>query len=46
VPIELGRRAAKGIAQPKLIEYDGTSHGLLVTERERVTRDLLQFLAV
>jgi non-heme chloroperoxidase len=45
VPIELGRRAAKGIAQSTLIEYDGTSHGLLVTERERVTRDLLQFLA-
>jgi non-heme chloroperoxidase len=46
VPLELtGRRAARGIAQSKLIEYAGTTHGLLVTERERVTRDLLAFLA-
>jgi non-heme chloroperoxidase len=45
VPIEPGRRAAKAIPRSKLIEYDGTSHGLLVTERERVTRDLLQFLS-
>ena len=46
VPLELtGRRAAKGIAQSKLIEYAGATHGLLVTERERVTRDLLAFLA-
>jgi pimeloyl-ACP methyl ester carboxylesterase len=45
VPLELtGRRAAKGIAQAKLIEYAGTTHGILVTERERVTRDLLAFL--
>jgi non-heme chloroperoxidase len=45
VPLELtGRRAAKGIAQSKLIEYAGATHGLLVTERERVTRDLLTFL--
>jgi non-heme chloroperoxidase len=46
VPLELtGRRAAKGIAQSRLIEYAGATHGLLVTERERVTRDLLAFLA-
>ena len=46
VPLELtGRRAAKGIAQSKLIEYAGATHGLLVTERERVTRDLLAFLS-
>jgi non-heme chloroperoxidase len=45
VPIELGRRAAKGIRQSKLIEYEGATHGLLVTERDRVTRDLLDFLA-
>ncbi len=45
VPLELtGRRAAKGIAQSKLIEYAGATHGLLVTERERVARDLLAFL--
>jgi non-heme chloroperoxidase len=47
VPLELtARRAAAGIKQAKLIEYPGTSHGLLVTERERVTRDLLEWLAV
>jgi pimeloyl-ACP methyl ester carboxylesterase len=44
-PLELtGRRAAKGIRQARLIEYAGATHGLLVTERERVTRDLLAFL--
>jgi non-heme chloroperoxidase len=46
VPLELtARRAAKGIAQSRLIEYAGATHGLLVTERERLTRDLLEFLA-
>lgn len=45
VPIELtGRRAAKGIAAAKLVEYSGTTHGLLVSERDRVARDLLEFL--
>jgi pimeloyl-ACP methyl ester carboxylesterase len=47
VPFELtARRAAAGIRQSKLVEYDGTTHGILVTERDRVTRDLLDFLAV
>ena len=45
VPIALGRATAKGIKGAKLIEYDGVSHGLVVTERDRVTRDLLAFLA-
>lgn len=46
VPFELtARRAVAGIKQSKLIEYPGTSHGLLVTEPERVTRDLLDWLA-
>jgi non-heme chloroperoxidase len=46
VPVALtARRAAAGIAQAKLIEYPGVGHGLLVTERERVLRDLLGFLA-
>jgi pimeloyl-ACP methyl ester carboxylesterase len=46
VPFELtARRAAKGIAQAKLIEYAGATHGLLVSERDRVTRELLEFLA-
>jgi non-heme chloroperoxidase len=46
VPLELtGRRAAAGIRQAKLVEYPGTSHGLLVTEGVRVTRDLRDWLA-
>lgn len=45
VPFELtAKAAAAGIRQAKLIAYAGTSHGLLVTERERVTRDLIEFL--
>jgi non-heme chloroperoxidase len=45
VPIDLtARQAAAGIRQARLVEYPGVSHGLLVTERERVTRDLLEFL--
>jgi non-heme chloroperoxidase len=46
VPFKLtARRAAAALPNAKLIEYDGVTHGLLVTERERVTRDLLAFLA-
>jgi non-heme chloroperoxidase len=45
VPIEItGRRAAQGIRNAKLIEYPGATHGILVSERDRVTRDLLEFL--
>ena len=45
VPIDAaGRAAAKGIAGSTLLEYEGAAHGLLVTEKERVTRDLLDFL--
>ncbi len=45
VPIEAsGRAAAKGIADARLIEYDGAPHGLFATEKERLTRDLLAFL--
>jgi len=45
VPIDAaGRAAAKGIAGSILLEYDGAAHGLLVTEKERVTSDLLDFL--
>jgi non-heme chloroperoxidase len=45
VPIEAsGRAAAKGIANSKLIEYDGAPHGLFATEKDRLTRDLLAFL--
>ena len=45
VPFELtARRAAAAIKHGQLIEYQGATHGLLVTERERVSRDLLAFL--
>ena len=45
VPIALGRMTAQGIKASRLIEYEGVSHGLVVTESERVTRDMLAFLA-
>jgi non-heme chloroperoxidase len=46
VPIDAsGRAAAHGIRQSKLIEYAGAPHGLFVTEKDRLTRDLLAFLA-
>ncbi len=45
VPIDAaGRAAAKGIAQAKLLEYEGAPHGLFATEKERLTSDLLAFL--
>ena len=45
VPIDAaGRAAAKGIAQSTLIEYDGAPHGLQATHKERLTKDLLDFL--
>ena len=46
VPIDpTSRAAADGIAGSKLIEYDGAPHGLTVTEKDRLIRDLLAFLA-
>ena len=45
VPIDASARAAaKAIRGAELIEYDGAAHGLLATEKERITRDLLAFL--
>ena len=45
VPIDAsGRAAAKGIPLAELIEYQGAPHGLLATEKQRFTRDLLAFL--
>jgi non-heme chloroperoxidase len=45
VPLEItGRRAARGIRNAKLIEYAGATHGILVSEQQRVVRDLLAFL--
>lgn len=49
VPIALARATADGIPGSRMIEYDGlyggVSHGLVVTEKDRVTRDLMSFLA-
>ncbi len=46
VPIDAtGRAAARGISQARLIEYDGAPHGLFATHKERLTNDLLAFLA-
>lgn len=45
VPIQAsGRAAASAIPNSQLIEYDGAPHGLLVTEKQRFTNDLLNFL--
>ena len=45
VPIEISSRvAAQGIANAKLIEYDGAPHGLFATHRDRLIKDLLAFL--
>jgi non-heme chloroperoxidase len=45
VPIALARVTAEGIRQSKMIEYADVSHGLVVTERDRVTRDLQAFIS-
>ncbi len=46
VPIDAaGRAAAQGIANSKLIEYDGAPHGLFATHKEQLTNDLLEFLS-
>lgn len=45
VPIDAsGRAAARGIASSTLIEYDDAPHGLFATEKERLTKDLLDFI--
>ena len=44
-PIALARLTALGIPGAKLIEYEGVSHGLVVTESERVVRDMVDFIA-
>lgn len=45
VPVAIGKATAAGIAQSKLIEYPGASHGIVLTERDRVSRDLQAFIA-
>ncbi len=46
VPIDAtGRAAAKGIPGSTLIEYDGAPHGVFASHKERLTSDVLSFLA-
>jgi non-heme chloroperoxidase len=45
VPLALARITAQGIKQSKMIEYPDVSHGLVVTERDRVLTDLKAFAA-
>jgi non-heme chloroperoxidase len=45
VPFPMAKAAAAGLAQSKMIAYQGSSHGIVLTERERVTRDLQSFVA-
>ena len=45
VPFAIGKATSEGIAQSKLIEYPDASHGIVLTERDRVTRDLQAFIA-
>jgi pimeloyl-ACP methyl ester carboxylesterase len=37
--------AAKAIPNAQLIEYDGAPHGLFATHKDRLTKDLLDFIA-
>lgn len=46
VPIDATGRAVKqAVPQAELIEYDGSPHGLFATDKDRFTRDLLDFVA-
>jgi non-heme chloroperoxidase len=46
VPIKpSAHQAAAGIAGAQLVEYSGAPHGLNVTEKDRLTADLLSFAA-
>jgi non-heme chloroperoxidase len=44
VSFEQAKATAAGIAGSKLIAYQDGSHGIVVTERDRVTKDLQAFL--
>jgi pimeloyl-ACP methyl ester carboxylesterase len=45
VPIDpTARAAAAAMPAATLIEYDGAPHGLFATEKERFTRDLIDFI--
>ena len=46
VPIETTARAVNGeVGHAKLIEYDGSAHGLLASDKERLITDLRAFLS-
>lgn len=46
VPIDAaGRAAAQGIAGATFVEYDGEPHGLFATAPDRLSQDLIQFIA-
>jgi non-heme chloroperoxidase len=45
VPVEIsGNLTAKLVKNAKLVTYDGGSHGLLITQKDRLNADLLAFL--
>ncbi|QJD79294.1 alpha/beta fold hydrolase [Spirosoma rhododendri] len=45
VPIEAsGERTAAALPNAQYLVYDGAPHGLVVTEKDRVTEDLLNFI--
>lgn len=45
VPIEAaGDAAAQGILHAKLIKYDGAPHGLFITHKARLIKDILEFV--
>ena len=47
VPIDVaGRAAAEGIPHANFLEYEGEPHGLFATAADRLTSDLLNFVAL
>ena len=45
VPIDAtARESAKALPDAKLIEYDGSAHGLFASDKERLIKDLTEFL--
>ena len=46
VPIDAtGRAVAKAVRGARLIEYDGSAHGIFATDKERLIGDLVEFLS-
>lgn len=45
VPLEVsGRKTAQAIPRSRLVVYEGAAHGLFFTEKDRLNRDLLEFI--